>query len=86
MPIRAAVGSLPDARVPRLPEGDQPMTERLFELKLAGHQRPERWPGSSGEEAARRYVDAHRDAVVIAYREAHRYGVSVLGDARQVIG
>jgi len=26
------------------------------------------WQGASGEEAARRYVDAHRDAVVVAVR------------------
>jgi hypothetical protein len=60
--------------------------ERLFELKLATGKVVE-WSGIDGENAARRYVDCHREAAVVAWREASAHGtVSVLGDARRIIG
>jgi len=40
----------------------------MYELRLQGGK-VVRWPGDSGPDAAERYVDAHRDAVVIAWRE-----------------
>jgi hypothetical protein len=39
-----------------------------YELKLATGK-VVRWSGQSGEDAATRYVDAHREAKVIAWRE-----------------
>lgn len=51
------------------------------ELKLAGSRLAVHWSGESGEDAARRYVDAHRDAVVMAWREV-RPLVTTLGRAR----
>lgn len=39
-----------------------------YELKLASGE-VARWEGTSGVNAAERYADAHRDAVVIAWRE-----------------
>lgn len=39
-----------------------------YQLKLAAG-RVVTWTGNDGEDAARRYVDAHRDAVVVAWRE-----------------
>jgi hypothetical protein len=41
---------------------------RTYELKLASGT-VVRWQGSSGVSAAERYVDCHRDAVVVAWRE-----------------
>ena len=49
----------------------------MFELMLAGGA-VVRWPGDSGEDAAIRYVDAHRDAAVTAWRNAPGPAVSVL--------
>ena len=40
----------------------------MFELMLASNK-VVRWQGADGEDAARRYADAHRDATVIAWRE-----------------
>ncbi len=40
-----------------------------YELKLATGRRVI-WEGADGEEAARRYVDAHREAAVVAWRGA----------------
>jgi hypothetical protein len=49
------------------------MSEREFELLLLGDEKSPteivRWSGKDGEDAARRYVDCHRDASVIAWRE-----------------
>jgi hypothetical protein len=39
----------------------------IYELKLATGQTA-RWEGASGEDAARRYADAHQ-ATVVAWRE-----------------
>jgi hypothetical protein len=50
----------------------------MFELKLATGKIA-RWPGRDGPDAARRYVDCHRDAVVVAWRPADRHGLFVLG-------
>lgn len=44
------------------------MSERTYQLKLATGK-VVTWVGRDGENAARRYVDAHRDAVVVATRE-----------------
>lgn len=51
------------------------MAEREYELLLAGGGRV-RWPGSSPEDAARRYVDCNREATVIATRQV-RHGLYV---------
>lgn len=61
--------------------------ERKYDLKLADGGTAE-WTGTSGEDAARRYVDCFRDATVIATRLAYseQFGVFVLSDARQIIG
>ena len=49
-----------------------------YQLKLSTGRVVE-WAGATGEDAARRYVDAHRDETptVVAYREADRYGLHV---------
>mgnify|MGYP001614536723 CR=1 FL=1 len=50
-----------------------------FDLKLASGKRVE-WDGADEEDAARRYVDCHREAVVVATRpHVDRYGIFVLG-------
>lgn len=49
-----------------------------YELKLSTGKVVE-WDGTDEENAARRYVDCHRDAAVVATRPAPEYGVSVLG-------
>lgn len=49
----------------------------MFELML-GNGKVVTWQGTSGEDAAARYVDAHRDMSVIAWRNADRHGLSVL--------
>lgn len=59
--------------------------DRHYELKLADGKVVQ-WDGHDGENAAHRYVDAHRDASVVAWREADRHGLSVLGDTRRIIG
>ena len=41
--------------------------ERRFELMLAGNRKA-MWNGSTGEDAARRYVDCHEGASVFAWR------------------
>lgn len=60
----------------------------LWELKLADGKRAE-WEGETGEEAAKRYVDAVRRVdedppVVVAYREARseKFGIWPWGGAR----
>lgn len=45
-----------------------------FELLLQGRQGYVTWEGATGRDAARRYVDSHRDAVVIAWRHV-RHGL-----------
>lgn len=42
-------------------------TEQWFELKLSDGQTA-RWLGTSGENAAQRYADAHPGVVVVAWR------------------
>ena len=61
--------------------------EYRYELKLAGGGSAE-WTGADGESAARRYVDAHHEATVVAFRLARSetHGVFVLSDASQIIG
>lgn len=46
-----------------------------FELRLLGGK-VVRWEGTSGQDAARRYVDTHREASVIAWRPI-RYGLFI---------
>lgn len=53
------------------------MIEQRWELKLDTGKVVE-WNGTSGEDAARRYVDCKGGAVV-ASRRAPNYGLSVLG-------
>jgi hypothetical protein len=62
------------------------MTEQMFDLRLADGDVVQ-WPGTDGENAARRYVDCHRDAAVVAWRNPSAAGtVTVLGDTRRIIG
>lgn len=51
-----------------------------YELKLADG-RVVAWDGRDGEDAARRYVDCHREATVVAWRYP-RVGVWPWGGAR----
>lgn len=44
-----------------------------YELRLANGT-VVTWRGTSGENAAQRYADAHQGAVVIGYRYANRHG------------
>lgn len=48
-----------------------------FELKLAD-RRVVVWEGEDGIDAARRYVDCHRDATVIAFRKVNHHGLFVI--------
>lgn len=61
--------------------------DKKFELKIVadGAQRVVDWHGKTGEDAARRYVDCHREATVVAWREADRHGVFPYGGER-IIG
>ena len=47
--------------------------EREWELKLQTGKTVT-WTGKTGEDAAWRYVDCHREATIIAYRQP-RYGI-----------
>lgn len=58
--------------------------EMQFELKLATGRRVV-WEGADGKEAAERYVDCHREAEVIAWRDYPRHGVFVLGRGARII-
>ena len=56
------------------------MPTKRFELKVrpvgtAGPGTVVEWEGSDGENAARRYVDMHRDMEAFAWRDADRHGV-----------
>lgn len=53
-----------------------------YELKLATGKVVE-WDGDDGEHAARRYVDVHRNAAVVAWREP-RHGLHVLGRGARI--
>ena len=57
------------------------MTE--YQLKLTSGK-VVRWTGSSGEDAARRYVASHPDEIVYAWRVYPRQGV-LAGMPRQII-
>ena len=59
--------------------------EKNYELKLAGGERVI-WPGSTPQDAARRYLDTHRGETVIAWRETERFGVFPGVSAQQIIG
>jgi hypothetical protein len=54
-----------------------------FELKLASGKTVE-WDGADEEDAARRYVDCHREAAVVATRPADRHGMFVLGRGARI--
>ena len=54
-----------------------------FELKLA-HGKPVVWEGKDGADAATRYVDAHRNAEVIAWRDYPRTNFVVRQDAHSM--
>jgi hypothetical protein len=49
----------------------------MYELKLASGK-VVTWSGTDGEDASRRYVDAHREAAVVAWRNARGASLSVL--------
>lgn len=49
-------------------------TDKKWELRLATGKRVT-WAGESGIEAARRYVDAHPGATIVAFRAAPQHGV-----------
>ena len=60
--------------------------EREYELKLANGKTVV-WVGDGPIEAAKCYVDCHREATVIAWREANRTNIIVTGvNPRQIIG
>lgn len=40
-----------------------------YELKITGERRTVIWEGASGEAAALRYMDAHQDQIVAAWRD-----------------
>ena len=59
--------------------------EREYELLANGKW--VKWVGTDGENAARRYVDCHREATITAWREANRTNIVVTGvNWRQIIG
>lgn len=64
--LSGASGRLPGA----------PDMSRLWDLKLATGKVIQ-WEGKDGEDAARRYVDCHREAVVVAWRNADRHGLHI---------
>ena len=45
------------------------MKQYRYELRLRGGKTVE-WDGADGEDAARRYVDCYKTAVVVAFRQA----------------
>ena len=49
--------------------------EQEYELKLKS-DKIVRWVGKDGKDAARRYVDSHREETVIAWRNV-RYGLAI---------
>jgi hypothetical protein len=56
--------------------------ESVYELKVKlpnGRTKIVTWTGRGGEDAARRYVDCHREHTVIATRLGERHGLFVLG-------
>ena len=59
--------------------------EREYELKLKGGKWLT-WTGTSGPDAAHNYVDCHREASVVAWREANQTGVFPGVSPRQIIG
>lgn len=52
------------------------MADRWFELKLADRRRVH-WTGVDGIDAAHRYVEVHRDAEVVAWRDDRRPQIRV---------
>lgn len=54
-----------------------------FDLKLA-NGKTVTWSGEDGENAARRYVDCHRDDAVVAWRNARGPLLTTLDRARIV--
>ena len=60
------------------------MNQKRYELKLESGKVVE-WVGSDPIDAATRYVDVFRDAVVVATREADRHGLFVLGSTDRII-
>lgn len=61
------------------------MTQRTYDLKLADGKIVQ-WSGKDPTDAVTRYVDAHREAAVVAVREGNRHGLFVLGSADQIVG
>ena len=60
--------------------------EREYDLKLAAGKWVT-WVGTDGINAAERYVDCHREATVIAWREAKQTNFIAVGvNTRQIIG
>lgn len=57
--------------------------EREWELRLTTGKRVV-WSGTSGEDAARRYVDGHRAAAIIAYRVYPRHGIFAPADYQHI--
>ncbi len=50
-----------------------------YELKLKGTRRTAVWEGASGIDAANRYVDAHQDDAVVAWRPYAETNILVRG-------
>ena len=59
--------------------------DRRYDLKLKSGKVVQ-WNGTDAVDAAIRYVDCFRDAVVVATREADHHGLHVLGAGRIVEG
>ncbi len=57
--------------------------DQQYELKLASGKTVV-WEGKDGINAAKRYVDCHREDTVIAWRDYPRYGV-FLADTSRIV-
>ena len=53
--------------------------ELLVSAPASKRRKTVEWTGIDGEDAARRYIDCHRDATVHATRPANQHGLFVLG-------
>jgi hypothetical protein len=58
--------------------------DRLFDL-LTDKKRVVQWTGRDGEDAARRYVDGHRDVTIVAWR-LPRVAEVVVVHPSQIVG
>ena len=84
---RAELDALTAAQGPPGRPGQPPMSgpERRYDLRLADG-RVVTWPGTSPEDAARRYVNVDRSAEVVATRpcRADQLGIYAIPDASRI--